>query len=232
MIFFHKYYLYNLFTNNVDLDITKLTYLCIACFFVGLKSSDIKFKLIDVLEYSFKGNVLCQKPNDADKEKVLSYEFQILNIIQFDITNYGLTYKKSYYDFETTCKSLKAEFKDPSISEKIKDYYIALIRYSFIFPFFLKYEQKVITLSCTHLLLEQFIPKYQTIFSLKEYSEFQNDIIECSNLLEQFLQSQRMNTINNNPNTNVNNINNINNEQNRINIGIIREINSTNANNI
>lgn len=232
MIFFHKYYLYNLFTNSVDLDNTKLTYLCIACFFVGLKTSDIKFKLVDVLKYSFKCDVLSQTPNETDKEKVLGYEFEILNIIQFDITNYGLTYKNAYYYFETTCKSLKFEFKEPFNSENAKDYFITLIRFSFIFPFFLKYEQKVISLSCTYFLLKQKIPKYQTLFSLKEYSEFQNDIIECSNILEQFLKSQRLNTINNNINSNVNNINNINNEQNGINIGIIREINSTNTNNI
>ena len=203
-----------------------------ACFFVGLKSSDIKLRLIDVLEYSFKCNFLCQKPNETDRKTILSYEFEILNIIQFDITNYGLTYKNSYFIFDTICKSLKIEFKDPSISEKVKDLYIALIRYSFIFPFFLKYEQKIIAISCTNLLLKQLSPKYQSlIFTLKEYSEFQTDIIDCSNLLEQFLKSKEVNTINN-INKNVNNINNINTEQKGINIEIIPQINSTNTNNI
>ena len=228
MIFFHKYYIYNLYSKQVDLDNTKLAYLAVACLYVGTKSSDLKIRIKDILEYSYKANILPKELGDKNREIILNYEFEILRIIQFDISNYGLTYKSSYYIFESIFNSLKLEYKDPSVSENIKDYFLAQLRYSFIFPFFLKYDKKTIILSCVNLIFKQLFPNSIIPFwENKEFSDIKLDIIDCSKLFSQLLIPKKENSVYEN------NINNINNEEEKgININIVRNINSTITNNI
>ena len=113
----------------------------------------------------------------------------------------------------------KIEFKDNAVSETIKEYFIAQIRYSFVFPFFLNYDKKTIILSCINLLLKQLFPNYIiTLWDNKEYINFKSDIIQCSKLFEQFLNEKKENNDNKNDK--------------EINIGIIRKINSTNTNSV
>jgi hypothetical protein len=228
MIFFHKFYIYNLYSKQVDLDNTKLAYLAVACLYVGTKSSDLKIRIKDILEYSYKANILPKELGDKNREIILNYEFEILRIIQFDISNYGLTYKSSYYIFESIFNSLKLECKDPSVSENIKDYFLAQLRYSFIFPFFLKYDKKTIILSCVNLIFKQLFPNSIIPFwENKEFSDIKLDIIDCSKLFSQLLIPKKENSVYEN------NINNINNEEEKgININIVRNINSTITNNI
>ena len=231
MIFFHKYYIYNLYLNQANFDNIKLAYIAIASFLTGTKSSDFKIRIDDILNYSYKCNILCQKMNNENREKVLYYEFEILTVMQFNIFNYGLTYKNAYFVFETIIKSLKIEFKNDSISEKIKEYFIAQIRYSFVFPFFLNYDKKIIILSCANLLLKQLLPNHIiSIWENKEYIDIRAEIIECSNIFEQFLNSEKKNK----DNIEINNKNdkNITSNEKQINIGIVRTINSTNTNNV
>ena len=209
----------------------KLAYIAVSCFLTGTKSSDFKIRIDDILNYSYKCNILCQKINNENREKVLYYEFEILTVMQFNISNYGLTYKNAYFIFEKIIKSLKIEFKDDSVSEKIKDYFIAQIRYAFVFPFFLNYDKKIIILSCVNLLLKQLLPNYiNSIWENKEYIDIRAEIIECSNLFEQFLNGKKENR----DNIDINNKNdkNITSNEKEINIGIIRTINSTNTNNV
>lgn len=231
MISFHKYYIYNLSLNQANFDNNKLAYIAVSCFLTGTKSSDFKIRIDDILNYSYKCNILCQKINNENREKVLYYEFEILTVMQFNISNYGLTYKNAYFIFEKIIKSLKIEFKDDSVSEKIKDYFIAQIRYAFVFPFFLNYDKKIIILSCVNLLLKQLLPNYiNSIWENKEYIDIRAEIIECSNLFEQFLNGKKENR----DNIDINNKNdkNITSNEKEINIGIIRTINSTNTNNV
>ena len=58
MIFFHKFYIYNLYSKQVDLDNTKLAYLAVACLYVGTKSSDLKIRIKDILEFIIRNMVL------------------------------------------------------------------------------------------------------------------------------------------------------------------------------
>jgi len=232
MIFFHKYYIYNLSINKVDIDInnTKLSYIAVACFLSGTKSSDFKIKVDDILNYSYKCNILSQEMNSENKEKVLYYEFEILTVMQFNNSNYGLTYKNAYLIFEKIIKSLKIEFRDNSVSEKIKDYFIAQIRYAFVFPFFLNYDKNTIILSCVNLLLKQILPNnIVSIWENKEYIDIRAEIIECSNLFEQFLCHKKDNIEINNK---IKSDKNITSDEKQINIEIIRTINSTNTNNV
>ena len=222
MIFFHKYYIYNLSINKVDIDNIKLSYIAVACFLSGTKSSDCKIKLDDILNYSYKCNILSQKMHEENREKVLYYEFEILTVMQFNNSNYGLTYKNAYLIFEKIIKTLKIEFRDNSVSEKIRDYFIAQIRYAFVFPFFLNYDKNTIILSCVNLLLKQILPNnIVSIWENKEYIDIRAEIIECSNLFEQFLGAKKDNIINNKIS-----------DEKQINIEIIRTINSTNTNSV
>ena len=219
MICFHKYYIYNLYSNKAILNNSLLEYIAVACFFSGTKSSDFKIRVDDILNYSYKCNILNQKTHDENRDKILYYEFEILNVMQFNITNYGLTYKNAYFVLDNIYKLLKIEFKDNSVSEKIKEYFIAQIRYSFVFPFFLNYDKKTIILSCINLLLKQLFPNYIiTLWDNKEYINIKSDIIQCSKLFEQFLNEKKENNDNKNDK--------------EINIGIIRKINSTNTNSV
>ena len=54
MICFHKYYIYNLYSNKAILNNSLLEYIAVACFFSGTKSSDFKIRVDDILNYSYK----------------------------------------------------------------------------------------------------------------------------------------------------------------------------------
>lgn len=231
MIFFHKYYIYNLYTNNeFDLDNSKLPIIAVTCFYIAIKSFDIKKRIDYILEYSYKCGVLQKSLNQKNKEELLFYENDILCVNGFNVNDYGLTYTESYDILQEIFKFYKIEIKNSSSSEILKNKYLNLIRLSFIFPFFLNYTPKTIVLSCINILFKLLFPQYIfQCFNHKEYSDIRTDIINCSNLFEQFFMNKNE-TINNN--TITNNINTTNNENKEdkeeieINFGTIRTITS------
>ena len=226
MIFFHRYYLYNLYSKNqYNLDNSKVAIIAVTCFLIATKSFDIKIKIKDILDYSYKCNVLEKNRNEKNKEELLLYESEILCIIGFNISEYKLNYTYSCNVLQDLFKSLKIEIKDASSSQKVKEYFLGIIRFSFIFPFFLNYSPKSIVLGCINILLKQLFPDYvNQIWNKKEYSDIHMDIIDFTNLFEQLFIRNTGNT--NNFNNITNNRNNTNIEENEINFEIIRTINT------
>ena len=226
MIFFHKYYLYNLYSKNqYNLDNSKVAIIAVTCFLIATKSFDIKIRIKDILDYSYKCNVLDKNRNEKNKEELLLYESEILCIIGFNISEYKLNYTYSCNVLQDIFKSLKIEIKDASSSQKVKEYFLGTIRFSFIFPFFLNYSPKSIVLGCINILFKQLFPNYvNQIWNKKEYSDIHMDIINFTNLFEQLFIRNTGNT--NNFNNITNNRNNTNIEENEINFEIIRTINT------
>jgi hypothetical protein len=226
MIFFHRYYLYNLYSKNqYNLDNSKVSIIAVTCFLIATKSFDIKIRIKDILDYSYKCNVLDKNRNEKNKEELLLYESEILCIIGFNISVYKLNYTYSCNVLQDIFKSLKIEIKDASSSQKVKEYFLGIIRFSFIFPFFLNYSPKSIVLGCINILFKQLFPNYvNQIWNKKEYSDIHMDIINFTNLFEQLFIRNTGNT--NNFNNITNNRNNTNIEENEINFEIIRTINT------
>ena len=226
MIFFHKYYLYNLYSKNqYNLDNSKVSIIAVTCFLIATKSFDIKIRIKDILDYSYKCNVLEKNRNEKNKEELLLYESEILCIIGFNISEYKLNYTYSCNVLQDIFKSLKIEIKDASSSQKVKEYFLGIIRFSFIFPFFLNYSPKSIVLGCINILFKQLFPNnVNHIWNKKEYSDIHMDIINFTNLFEQLFIRNTGNT--NNFNNITNNRNNTNIEENEINFEIIRTINT------
>ena len=226
MIFFHKYYLYNLYSKNqYNLDNSKVSIIAVTCFLIATKSFDIKIRIKDILDCSYKCNVLDKNRNEKNKEELLLYESEILCIIGFNISLYKLNYTYSCNVLQDIFKSLKIEIKDASSSQKVKEYFLGIIRFSFIFPFFLNYSPKSIVLGCINILFKQLFPNnVNQIWNKKEYSDIHMDIINFTNLFEQLFIRNTGNT--NNFNNITNNRNNTNIEENEINFEIIRTINT------
>ena len=226
MIFFHRYYLYNLYSKNqYNLDNSKVAIIAVTCFLIATKSFDIKIKIKDILDYSYKCNVLEKNRNEKNKEELLLYESEILCIIGFNISVYKLNYTYSCNVLQDIFKSLKIEIKDACSSQKVKEYFLGIIRFSFIFPFFLNYSPKSIVLGCINILFKQLFPNnVNHIWNKKEYSDIHMDIINFTNLFEQLFIRNTGNT--NNFNNITNNRNNTNIEENEINFEIIRTINT------
>ena len=226
MIFFHRYYLYNLYSKNqYNLDNSKVSIIAVTCFLIATKSFDIKIRIKDILDYSYKCNVLDKNRSEKNKEELLLYESEILCIIGFNISVYKLNYTYSCNVLQDIFKSLKIEIKDASSSQKVKEYFLGIIRFSFIFPFFLNYSPKSIVLGCINILFKQLFPNYvNQIWNKKEYSDIHMDIINFTNLFEQLFIRNTGNT--NNFNNITNNRNNTNIEGNEINFEIIRTINT------
>ena len=232
MIFFHKYYLYNLYSKNqYNLDNSKVSIIAVTCFLIATKSFDIKIRIKDILDYSYKCNVLDKNRNEKNKEELLLYESEILCIIGFNISEYKLNYTYSCNVLQDIFKSLKIEIKDATSSQKVKEYFLGIIRFSFIFPFFLNYSPKIIILGCINIFLKKNFPNRKIqIWNIKEYSDIRTEIINFSDLFEKIFARQRE-TISSGGNLE-NDFNNINNThfsmniENEINFEIIRTINT------
>ena len=82
MIFFHKYYLYNLYEKNqFVLDNSKVAIIAVTCFLIATKSFDIKIRIDNILDYSYKCDILEKNRNQKNKEELLLYENEILCVI-------------------------------------------------------------------------------------------------------------------------------------------------------
>ena len=228
MIFFHKYYLYNLYAKNqFFLDNSKVAIIAVACFLIATKSFDIKIRIDNILDYSYKCDVLEKNRNQKNKEELLLYENEILCVIGFNALDYKFNYAYSCNILNDIFKSLKIDIKDSSTLQKVKEYFLLFIRYSFVFPFFLNYSPRSLALGCINLLFKYLFPnRANQIWNIKEYSDIRIDIINFTNLFEQIFIRTQVNA--NNFNNISNNANNTNNEEkNEINFEIIRTI-STN----
>ena len=240
MIFFHKYYLYNLYEKNqFVLDNSKVAIIAVTCFLIATKSFDIKIRIDNILDYSYKCDVLEKNRNQKNKEELLLYENEILCVIGFNALDYKFNYAYSCNILNDIFKSLKIDIKDSSILQKVKEYFLLFIRCSFVFPFFLNYSPRSLALGCINLLSKQLFPnRANQIWNIKEYSDIRMDIINFTNLFEQLFIRTQVNTNNfNNIANNTNNTNNTNNNKN-LNIkinnftdNIIKNINTNNNTN-
>ena len=210
MIIFHRYYLYNIYTNHqFALDNSKLPIIALSCFFISTKSFDIKIKIDTFLDYSYKCGVVEKNRDKNNKEDLLFYEMDILCSNGFNISKYKFNLTNSYNIFQNILKSHKIEIKDDSLSQNIKINFLSLIQLASIFPFFLKYNPNTIILGCSNILLKNIFPNKEIqIWNNKEYSNIRNDIINFSNLFEKLFLQKRENSNNINDFNNINNANN------------------------
>ena len=254
LIIFHKYYIYSFFTNSSisinikeDLEFNKdLAYITMACFFISLKTSNC------LLPSKFIIDTFCLfEKIDSDeeklkiKEKIFSYEADILYTIHFS-TEYEMPYpflkkilgigdqavlklaiKKSENNkTNTNINTFLLNFdNDADKIKHIKDKIAEIVNYSFLFPFFLNYDTKIISLSCLILAFKRLniqinITDIINVISNQKETEIVsidiNDIEICSSLIDELVLSK----IKKVPHQEVNNINNINtlNKQNFLNI--------------
>lgn len=220
MIFFHRYYIYNLFNNQTIIDINskEFPYLCISCFILGAKSSEALMNIDIILKYINEKNIIKIDINnslESYKKLIFYYEFEILSSINFDIKSYDISYKNISLLFD----KIKLNINDNSKLKTIKEYLVAQVRYSFIFPLFLKFNPLTIVLSCINILLKQLSFNYeieQIISDINGTSETsRSDVEKCSILFDIYLFPKNNKSENNN-----------------INMDIIRKINSINSNKI
>jgi hypothetical protein len=230
MIFFHKYYLYNLINNSIiNINNKDFSLLCISCFLLATKSSDSLMRIDDILDCIYKNNILKNNNNllEYHKKLIFNYEYEVLESLGFDVNTFNLTYRYISYLFDLINNKIQIE-KDETKLKKIKEYLFAQIRYSFILPFFLKFNISTIVLSNINILLKQLLKNNfnikQVILNLKEYEEVtQSDIDNFYSLYEFFFIKKKNNEI-----MDKNEIN----ESKSINMDIIKKINQSNLNDI
>jgi len=220
MIFFHKYYIYNLFNNHaiIDMNSNDFPYLCISCFILGAKSSEALMNIDIILKYINEKNIIKIDFNNSlenYKKLIFYYEFEILSSINFDIKSYDISYKNISLIFD----KIKLNINDNSKLKTIKEYLVAQVRYSFIFPLFLKFNPLTIILSCINILFKQLPFNYeieQVISDINGRNDTsRSDIEKCSILFDIYLFPKNNKT-----------------ESNNINMDNIRKINFINSNKI
>ena len=177
------------------------------------------------LKYIYKAEILDENLGEKNEEMINFFEIEILNVIKFDITNIGLRYDYFESILNYIFKKYNIEFKNISTLDKIKNYFLAQIRHSFIFPCILKFDTRTITLACINILLKQLFPKKNFLISeLSELTNIKDEIIKCQNLFEVYLFEHGNN---NNNSININNTNNYTIQG--INFETIRTINTNNG---
>ena len=199
MIYFHKYYLYYLFNNSIIIDVNNKDFslLCISCFLLGIKSTDIFIRIDDILNSIYKNKFLLidKSTMDDQKKTIFYYEFEILKLLKFDIKSSDLTYKYFSYIFDKVNNIIKIETKESNI-KTLKDFLFSQIRYSFIIPLFLKFNTLTIVLSGINIYLKKFLINLeieQIKLVIKEYEITQEDIDKCCNLIEFFFITKKNN---------------------------------------
>ena len=193
-----------------------------------MKSSDFLIRIDDILKCIYENNILKNdnKSMERDKKKIISYEYEVLEILGFDINPYNINLKYAHYIFDIINNIIQIE-KDETKLKKAKEYLVAQIRYSFIFPFFLKFNPSMIILSTINIFfknLKKNIDIEQVISDLKKNDEI--TILDVDNFcnLYEFLILQKKNN-------EINDKNEIN-EDKTINMDIIKKINLGNSDNI
>lgn len=229
MIFFHKYYLYNLINNSIiDINNKDFSLLCISCFLLGTKSSNFLMRIDDILKCIYDNNILQNDNNPMENhKKIISYyEYEVLESLGFDIKSYDINLKYAYYIFDIINNQIHIE-KDEAKLKKAKEYLIAQIRYSFILPFFLKFNPSTIILSTINIFfkkLKKNIDIGQVISDLKKHDEITlSDVDNFCNLYEFLILRKNTNEVNDKNEINDNKT---------INMDIIKKINLGNSDNI
>jgi len=184
MVIFHKYFL---FVKTFNQDFTKyLT--CFSCIFISLKISNIILSLEDLLKIflkmyykeDFKKINVNNELISALSKKVFQIEFDILNVIGFDI-NIDLP-----YDYIFLMRDYFIWNFQPEILQQVKLIIISFINDSFKLPLCLYYHPLLIYLACLNLLSQYFN------FELKE-----KDGIKWFNLIERNVSYEDINEISN-----------------------------------
>ena len=238
LILYHKYYIYNLFTNsnffnilNDNIENRDLKCISIACFFISLKITNYLMKIDFILDNIYNNNILIVKDNDEKlriKNIVLKYESDILFSINFDL-EHDLPYiyiKNLWGDLsnkileyinnkKNNINNINNNFfnngDDTSKIKIIKDYISEILNYSFLFSFFLYYNSTIIALSCLNLALKKFNIKINIIDIISNHKEMKIisiGDIEVCSSLIDEIILSKIRKINND--TQTNNINNIN----------------------
>ena len=235
LILYHKYYIYNLFTNsnlfnklNNNMDNIDLKCISIACFFLSLKITNYLMKIDYLLDIVYKNNNLEVKNNDEKeiiKNMVLKYESDILFSINFDLEHdlpyiyiknlWGDLSNKILEYINNNKNNINKNFlnneDDTSTIKFIKDNISEILNYSFLFPFFLYYNSKIIALSCLNLALKRFKIKINIIDIISNHIEMKNisfnDIEICSSLIDEIILSKIRKINNEEQKNNINNIN-------------------------
>ena len=233
LILYHKYYIYNLFTNlqlfNKLNDRKDLSCISIVCFFISIKASNYLMKIDSILDICYKNNILEANNEDEKiriKNMVLNYESDILFSLNFNV-EHELPYnyiKKIWGDTSTkileyikkdninSINNINLSSGDDSsklklIKEKIAD----ILNYSFLFPFFLYYTPIIIALSCLNIALKHFKIKLNIIDIISNHKEMESismdDIEVCSSLIDEMILSKIKNVNNEVQMSNINNIN-------------------------
>ena len=182
----------------------------------------------DILDCVLKNSLIKLDNNlrENNKKIIFYYEFEILQSISFDIKSYDLNIKYISNIFDEIITNINLKIDDTQL-KTIKEYLIAQIRYSFIFPIFLKYNTLTIILSCINILFQQLSIniKIEQIISRINSSEkiTLNDIKNCSSLFNLYFFNYKKNNTNNN---------NENNTNEKINKDIIKKLNFVNSDKI
>ena len=238
LILYHKYYIYNLFTNsnllnklNDNNDNKDLKCISIACFFLSLKITNYLLQIDFLLDIIYKNNNLEVKNSDEKiiiKNMVLKYESDILFSINFDL-EHDLPYiyiKNLWGDLSNKILEYLNNNKNNNINKinnnflnneddtskikLIKDNISEILNYSFLFPFFLYYNSKIIALSCLNLALKKFNKKSNIIDIISNHIEMKNisinDIEICSSLIDEIILSRIRKKSNEEQINNINNI--------------------------
>ena len=211
MIFFHKFYLYNLINkSNINFNNDNLILICISCYYLVIKSSNYLMRFDDIIDILYKYNLLKNDNNnlkEKHKEIIFNYEFEILESIAFDLNSYDLPYKYISFLFD---KIINKYITDLAKLKNLKEYYAALINYSYIFPHFLKFNTLTIVITLLKILFIINNIKIDINQILCEFQDFGYQIIQkeldnCYNLIYFFLFKEK-----NDIKSNQNKINNIN----------------------
>ena len=182
----------------------------------------------DILDCVLKNSLIKLDNNlrENNKKIIFYYEFEILQSISFDIKSYDLNIKYISNIFDEIITNINLKIDDTQL-KTIKEYLIAQIRYSFIFPIFLKYNTLTIILSCINILFQQLsinIKIEQIISKINSSEEITlTDIKNCSSLFNLYFFPYKKNNTNNN---------NENNTNEKINIDIIKKLNFVNSDKI
>ena len=225
MIFFDKFYLYNLINkSDINYNNDNLIIICISCFYLVIKSSNYLMRFDDIIDIIYKYNILANDNNnnnlkDNHKNLIFYYEFKILESIGFELNNFDLPYKYTSILFD---KIINKFITDVSKLKNLKEYYQALLNYSYIFPHFLKFNTLTIVLSLLKILfiikgvgidISQILSEFKEF----EYGFIQKELDNCYSLIYLFLFNDKKDL-------------NIKKDFNNINIDILSKIHVSNLN--
>ena len=238
LVFYHKYYIYNLFINSAlfnrlkdSKDNKELICIGIACFFISLKISNYLVKIDYLLDNIFNNNILVIKDNNDKiiiRNMVLDFETDILYSINFDLEhdlpyNYAknlwgkLSNKILEYlnNSKNNINNINNNFLNNEDNTRklnqIKEHIAEILNYSFLFPFFLYYNSTIIALSCLTLALKKFNMQKIILDIISNHKEMKIISIKDIDLCSSLIDEIIISKIKSRNNEEeINNINNIN----------------------